>query len=796
MPFFLTASRLTFLTASLIAISPLINGKESENFLDYIKEKYENDAIALDNEHEEEYENDAMALDNEHEEEYENDAIVLDDEQEENNSDDAHEAEAIVDAQPNKQRSSYDSAAPNVPACMTADYPHRVGISHVESKGIGYNQGYTSLEGFFTGKYRCYVPFIDARAHVFNNGKWASNIGFGTRYVINPAMYMVGGNFYYDYRNTKHYHYNQIGVGLEGYISRWELRANGYLPVGKKRKRLDHDLNWISFKGFSGNNILINENYTDTFELAMRGFNAEVGVHPLKNMACYDLFIGAGPYYFNADDGRTTWGGKIRVKAEVTKYLYLELSNSYDHIFHDRFQGTLTLSYPFGGKRCYRQKSKSNNTQLIDNIMYWRAVQPVERQEIIVTSKHKKTYTKDPIAKDPLTGQPYFVVFVNNTANTATANGTFENPFPYLSHLDGPPGNTINAETESAPGNSIYVFTGTGTVSNMSNGIILQQNQRFLGSATPHPYLTTKGLLIIPPQTTRLPHIQGNFLAVGGPRNGVVLSDNCEVSGFDISFPEPANISTPTVSNNLGCIVGTGNSAYINNNNVVNETYGIHVGNFSPPSQGTFIIVNNTGGFHTSGSPGPQGFSCVVSASNATINIENNTFSDDYNGASGIFVHMFDNVNLSVANNVIYNEMSGAGIVVVNDNPGLGLTSHAIISGNNISFVSGGIICNTSETGLRQYIVENNIISNMQPDSMMSPTRAIQISTITAAASMCARCNGNTGINNVSPEILIINDPGATLLLEPPVDNNMSISITGTFTPANACDCGRGDSCP
>src|SRR3974390_1481326 len=63
--------------------------------------------------------------------------------------------------------------------CMKANHPHRIDIKHIEGKGIGYNQGYTSLDGLFTSMWNDFIPFVDLRAHVFNNGRWAANAGLG-----------------------------------------------------------------------------------------------------------------------------------------------------------------------------------------------------------------------------------------------------------------------------------------------------------------------------------------------------------------------------------------------------------------------------------------------------------------------------------------------------------------------------------------------------------------------------------------------------------------------------------------
>ena len=58
----------------------------------------------------------------------------------------------------------------------------RIDARHIEAEGIGYNQGYTTLETFLApDNDAVLVPFLDLRAHVFNNGKFAANAGVGGR---------------------------------------------------------------------------------------------------------------------------------------------------------------------------------------------------------------------------------------------------------------------------------------------------------------------------------------------------------------------------------------------------------------------------------------------------------------------------------------------------------------------------------------------------------------------------------------------------------------------------------------
>ncbi len=142
--------------------------------------------------------------------------------------------------------------------CGQAKRPNRVTARHIEPNGIGYNQGYTTLEGFFSpihpfGENNQWLPFLDLRGHVFNSGRLAANAGVGLRYIGQRAVFGING--YYDYRNTKRQHYNQVAAGLEAIGKVWDFRINGYLPVGKKTSRYYH----TRFEEFSGHSLILSQ---------------------------------------------------------------------------------------------------------------------------------------------------------------------------------------------------------------------------------------------------------------------------------------------------------------------------------------------------------------------------------------------------------------------------------------------------------------------------------------------------------------------------------------------------------
>lgn len=651
--------------------------------------------------------------------------------------------------------------------CKPDIQPYQVNVRHLEWEGIGYKEGYTTLQGFVSHACGRYVPFFDARGHVFNNGKFAANGGLGLRYIFNPAKSMIGANVYYDYRGTTHHNYNQIGAGLEGFYDRWEFHANGYFPLGSTSHKYDKELLGSTFKGFQGNNLLINEHYKAKQEFALKGFNAEIGVHPLAIRRNYDLYIAAGPYYFSGKN-KDAWGGMARVKATGWKYFAVEIGDSYDHLFHNRFHVEATVSYPLG-RRKQRSMKKASSNCFANNIMFYRAAQPADRQEIIVVDKRTKKYTIDPIAIDPTTGQPFYFVFVNNTANDATADGTFENPFRNLSTLDG----AKNAQDASSAGNVIYVFSGDGLTTHMSNGVTLKDYQRFLGSGVSHQFVTTKGTVTVPAQTANLPSITGTV----APAVVVCGVYSNEVSGF--------NISTASA---IGCIIANSvpSGGFRGNVSITRNFLNIPSGNAinadlsDVPGFPTTVLIDHNqmvGGRVGAGIMG-------VNPSTALI-VTNNT---NYNSLTGL-------VFAQTAGGAV-----GSALVSGNEAHGMPVDPNEVVIGFNaqpgssftVKVLNNYIHNNMGAFGIslqKDPLPTGSFQAEIAGNTLLTNTAGVRIRNATAPSSICARLVNNVAINNGGNDYVITNAAGCTLKLEPP-DNNVGVIIpTGTITYVPACSC-------
>lgn len=240
-------------------------------------------------------------------------------------------------------------------------------IRQTEGRGLGFRKGYTTLGLFLKPDLlfnSCIQPFIDVRAHHFNNGKWAANLGIGGRFQCASGT-IYGFNLFYDYLR-RHGDYNQIGLGLEMLGCRYDLRLNGYIPVGNTSHIVSHAK--FSFPGgFFGS--------CKQRRKALAGFDAELGTSLNRWLCspnpCFDVFVGIGPYYYGASCkcgcGDHLFGGRLRIGV-YGRNVSFELRTTYDHVFHGAIQGYLGFTFPFNScDEC--------------------PCLPIQRQEIIVLGK-------------------------------------------------------------------------------------------------------------------------------------------------------------------------------------------------------------------------------------------------------------------------------------------------------------------------------------------------------------------------------------------------------------------------
>lgn len=556
-------------------------------------------------------------------------------------------------------------------SCGCSPDPVRFGVRHIEAKGLGYKKGYTTLEIFLSQDVsdRDTVPFIDVRGHVFNDGKFAANAGFGFRHLIETGIF--GANFYYDYRKTKHRNYNQFGTGLEYLRERFEARLNGYFPFGKMGSRFFD----LSFDSFQGHNMFVKRKQ----EVAMTGVDGEIGYHMNKQSSPWDIYGAVGPYYF-VRDHKHAFGGEARLLGRYNNWFFWEATYSYDNLFKNIVQGEVGFNWNFGPKSevTLSEKAQNNCLDCCDYlILKQRLVQPVIRDEIIVaTNRNKKK-----VAIDPVTGLPYYFIFVNNTSSSL---GTFESPYPTLAL----------AQANSMPSDVIYVMAGNGTTSGMNSGIVLQANQKLLGAGMAQPIATTVGTVSIPAFSTANPVITNTS------GSAITLASGNQVTGFNITLPSANGI------------VGTNV-----NNVVVSQTtiFGAQSNGISITESGSTPVTLIFDGLFVTNSVSDGLFLNATNTSNVNVTVSYSNFSS--NGQSsgrGVALRSQDTafINANVHNNILdINATGGLDITSSSNTP---LTLSYLIKNNSFEGNNGYGITGTysGNAPVLHTITGNSLVAN------------------------------------------------------------------------------------
>ena len=591
--------------------------------------------------------------------------------------DDAYVADAESTSQPMQPQADE--------TCCSPYHNMRAGIRVNENRGIGYEDGYTTLEAF--GIYdqwsSDFMPFFDVRGHVFNNGKLAGNLGIGGRTILPSINHTFGAYFYYGVRRVgPGLTVNQLSPGLELVGEQMEYRINGYFPVGNEKGHKSG----FEFEEFEGNNILLKFKQYH----AMRGADAELGVH-LKQSTDYDVYLAEGAYYFRAPHA-SSWGGKTRLLARYKEYVSVEAAYSYDHLFGGRLEGIVSFSMPFGNTL----KRTGRCCQKTDDLLLSRASFAPSRFEIPVVKKIRKKER----AINPATGLPWTVWFVNNTSSSA---GTYESPYPTLAL----------AELASSTNDMIYVFPGNGSAYNET--ITLKDGQAFFGSGINQQFASTKGTMTIPAFSASYPTVSNgatvvtlgnsnavsgfNILASGGQggiymplalTNGAVIqNNNITVTGnfngitvgtlltgvVDIS----SNRITASGSNGEGILLQLTNTqqASVSQNTISGFSIGFDLeqGGSSPYALqlNRNIVTNFANGF------------LLNTSRNATINVSENIFSTTT--GTGACIENRDVLSSSINNNTM--TTTGIGIeVLATSSSGIGYRSN--IFNNNVTITGGG----------------------------------------------------------------------------------------------------------
>ncbi len=270
----------------------------------------------------------------------------------------------------------------------------RLSLQHLEHKGMGFNQGYSTVS-LFISPLTAALPFVDGRLHVFNSGELAANGGFGLRWANHKETFLIGFNTYYDYRNHANLTTQQIAGGLEVLSHRVDFRLNGYYPFYEKYQV---KLNTLTNK--------------QTIRYALPSADASLGFTLPAPCDEIGLYLELGYYYLfeqtafygsrnfktagSASIGHVS-GGRARLNCRPADYIGFGVEYTFDHLFGSRFNGFLAFNIPLGPKKLlHSTKNRYPYEKSPCDLHYeWKKIQTqsVARNPIIpmITKKHGLT---------------------------------------------------------------------------------------------------------------------------------------------------------------------------------------------------------------------------------------------------------------------------------------------------------------------------------------------------------------------------------------------------------------------
>ena len=577
----------------------------------------------------------------------------------------------------------------------------RVGGSFTTGPGVGYDSSFGGIEGFvpLSQSPGRNIAFLQGRALLTTeNARLGGNVVVGYRGYNRKNNRILGGYLGYDIRNTGNSTFHQVGVGVESLGDFFDVRANGYIPVGNIRRQIGESIfNSSSFTpqapNFQGNYLALGSltqltQINHRFEAAMSGFDAEAGVRIARFGETGDLRSYGGLYYYNAPGTASIVGVRGRIELRPTDNFRVGLSVERDGKFGTNVVLSVGTNFPGTSPRGIRRQDE----------VVARLGEGVSRQEFIVVDQQRESQvtssTSNVVATNPATNQPYLFQHVN--LGEAGGNGTFENPFGIVQNaLDATrsDGNDIvYVQPGTNPG--IPAFTIPDKVQVLSTGPVQVIPTVELGNVQ----LPLSGAGVLP---TILPSSQVNVPSV-------TMGNSTVLSGFII------NNATDVGIGNEGS-AGTGlnpiSNVTIRDNQITQAgAEGIRLGNVT----GEVNILNNT--ITNSGVLPVGGDGIQIANTGGQVNpaISGNTISD--NNGAGILFNSANSTNSQVTatiseNTILRNNDAGIFFNSVNSNNS---QITAAISGNNISEQSAtGILFSllNSTNSLATATIAGNTIS-------------------------------------------------------------------------------------
>ncbi|NEP18172.1 MAG: hypothetical protein F6J97_14915 [Leptolyngbya sp. SIO4C1] len=283
-----------------------------------------------------------------------------------------------------------------------------------------------------------------------------TSLQLGYRHLAPGSQRIFGGYVAFDRRGTEAASFNQLGLGLETLGEDWDLRLNGYLPIGDRRDLVEDERvstgAQVSGLTFVGHQLIANAQQAQAavrrYEAALGGAELELGTKLVSIGEAGALRGYGGLYYYDGPGVDGSLGWRLRLQAEPTAYLRTGLSVQNDSIFGTNVRFNIGAHFPSQRATSAAGSAAPQLARLGESI--GRTGQIVVDRQTAVEVTVLPDVVSGPVV-NPETGEPWFF---NHVAPGATGDGTFETPYGAIA---------LAAETVPTDGNGIiYVAASDG----------------------------------------------------------------------------------------------------------------------------------------------------------------------------------------------------------------------------------------------------------------------------------------------------------------------------------------------
>lgn len=164
---------------------------------------------------------------------------------------------------------------------------------------------------------------LNLRGVFLEDKEQQAGAGVVARHLMAERSAIIGFNLFLDARWTEsNNRYEQVGAGVE-WLSTWgDARANYYYPLTSKKERTSTSQTRSEIQG---GRVITTTSLLRTYEEAMAGWDAEVGVWLpyLSEVAPTVFFIGY--YDFSADDADNVSGFKARLESRLHPHVTFDV---------------------------------------------------------------------------------------------------------------------------------------------------------------------------------------------------------------------------------------------------------------------------------------------------------------------------------------------------------------------------------------------------------------------------------------------------------------------------------------